>query len=439
MFAWLKKYMPRGLYGRVLLILLLPVIGVQFIVSVVFIQRHFEDVTRQMTTSLTGELRYLVDEIATAPEEDERLRAMAGALGFDLRRSGEAGADRVEWFDLSGRIVADQFRAALPELLAVDLCGGEVPCQPRRVRVWLAAGDALWQMDFGRDRVSASNPHQLLVIMALFGIFLTLISFFYLRNQLRPIADLARAATAYGRGDLVPYRLRGATEVRAAGAAFLDMRARIERQGQARRLMLSGISHDLRSPLARMRLELAMLPEAESAGMLRDVEDMQKMLDAFLDYSRDESEDRPQNCDPAALFNETIAAAERAGMPIRRGACDAPRAEVRLRPVALRRALDNLIGNAARYGTTVRLSLRSTSKVLRFTVEDDGPGIPAAAREEAVRPFMRLDPARNQDQGSGVGLGLAIVSDVARRHGGRLDLGESADLGGLSATLVLPR
>lgn len=438
MFVWLKKYMPRGLYGRVLLILLLPVIGVQFIVSVVFIQRHFEDVTRQMTTSLTGELRYLIDEIATAPGDGERLRAMAGALGFDLRRSGGSGADRVEWYDLSGRIVADQFRAALPELQAIDLCGGEVPCQPRRVRVWLAAGGALWQMDFGRDRVSASNPHQLLVIMALFGIFLTLISFFYLRNQLRPIADLARAATAYGRGDLLPYRLRGATEVRAAGAAFLDMRARIERQGQARRLMLSGISHDLRSPLTRMRLELAMLPEAESAGMLRDVEDMQKMLDAFLDYSRDESEDQPQSCDPAALFNETIEAAERAGMPIRRGVCDAP-AEVRLRPVALRRALGNLIGNAARYGTTVRLSLRSTPKVLRFTVEDDGPGIPAAAREEAVRPFMRLDPARNQDQGSGVGLGLAIVSDVARRHGGRLDLDESADLGGLSATLVLPR
>ncbi|MBI1418192.1 MAG: two-component sensor histidine kinase [Limimaricola sp.] len=442
MFRWLKPYMPRGLYTRAALILLLPVVTLQLLVSIVFIQRHFEGVTELMTHAVLLEIRYLTDVVDNAPDTNDAQAAVDTIarpleLEVTLPAADQPQGDKVPWFDLSGRTVISTLRKGLPELGAVDLS------DRREVVVWLGTPRGTMRLQFSRTRVSASNPHQLLVIMVVMGAFLTLVAFQFLRMQLRPITRLAAAAAEYGKGRIVPYHPSGAAEVRGAGAAFLDMRARIERQSQARTMMLSGVSHDLRTPLTRLRLGLSLLDEAEAAPLIRDVEDMQRLVDGFLDFAKGDAADAPEEVVPADLLRQVVADAQRAGQAVRL-APDFPTGEsaaqsAQLRPVALRRALDNLVGNALRYGTCAEVGLAFSDRTLRVTVEDDGPGIPADSRDEAVRPFTRLDPARNQDRGPGVGLGLAIVSDVARLHGGVLRLGDSARLGGLRAELVLAR
>jgi two-component system, OmpR family, osmolarity sensor histidine kinase EnvZ len=439
-FQWLKKLMPRSLYGRAALILLLPVITLQLVISVAFIQRHFDEVTRQMTRSVLIDLNYLLDQIAAAPD-DQAAAAVAETLGAALKLTvGPATTplpqgDSHRFYDLSGSVVISTLRANLDNLQAINLDN------QRRVEMWVTVPQGVMKLGFDRARVSASNPHQLLVLMLVLGILMTLIAFSFLRNQLRPIKRLATAAAAFGKGRNVPYQLAGATEVRAAGAAFLDMRARIERQTQSRTMMLSGVSHDLRTPLTRLRLGLSLIDEAEAAPLLRDVDDMQHLLDAFLDFARGDAEDALIPVDPRALVEQIVADAARAGQAavLTPNLAGPGTALIPLRPMAVRRAVENLIGNALRYGSRAELSLTISDRMVRISVEDDGPGIPPDRREEAMRPFTRLDPARNQNLGTGVGLGLAIVADIARGHGGVLRLGESARLGGLRADLVLAR
>jgi two-component system osmolarity sensor histidine kinase EnvZ len=216
------------------------------------------------------------------------------------------------------------------------------------------------------------------------------------------------------------------------------MRARIERQIEQRTRMLSGVSHDLRTPLTRLRLELAMLDEDEAAPMLRDVDDMQRLLDGFLDFARGAQEGDTVSVDPVALVRAIVGDMQRAQVAVAlvetRGAGQVP-----LREGGIRRAMENLVTNAVRYGTRAEVSVTLTERSLRIRVEDDGPGIPPESREDALRPFVRLEPARNQNRGTGVGLGLSIVADVAHAHGGTLRLGESARLGGLCAEIVIAR
>lgn len=438
-FAWLKQYMPRSLYGRASLILLMPVVAVQLIVSVVFIQRHYDWVTRQMTQTVAEELAYLAEGIAEAPDE-AAAKAFAEGFGQAMNMRVVFGADPasvrpvVQWYDLSGHAMR-RLLEAVPEVTVVDLEEGW------RVKVWLETERGGVAVDFARARVAASNPHQLIVIMLVLGAFLTLISFFFLRNQLRPIKRMAEAAAEFGKGRVVSFTPSGATEVRAAGTAFLEMRARIERQAQTRSLMLSGVGHDLRTPLTRLRLGLSMMDEKEAGPLISDVEDMQHLVDAFLEFGRQDAADKPEVTDPAAVLAQVIGDAERAGQAVAlaEGSLAEGAISLPLRPMALRRALDNLIGNGLRYGSAVKVGVRATERTVIFFVEDNGPGIPETRREEAMRPFTRLDPARNQNRGSGVGLGLAIVADVARLHGGSLRLGESEALGGLLAEIVIPR
>ena len=440
-FAMLKHYMPSSLYGRAALILLLPVISLQFVVSVVFIQRHFEGVTEQMTGSMIPELALLVQTVENAPDlalAQSRGKALAAPLELEmtLPTGGMPAADARRFYDFSGIVVMRRLRESLPELRTVSLP------DDREISLWFETRHGALQVTFARGRVSASNPHQLLVLIVVLGILLTTISFVYLRNQLRPIKRLAKASAEYGKGRVVPYNPSGATEVRAAGAAFLDMRNRIERQTAARTMMLSGVSHDLRTPLTRLRLGLTLLDDPdEAAPLIRDVDDMQRLLDGFLDFARGDAGDEPDMVDPAALLQKVIADAQRMGQAAQLGGLDGvdPPQLVSLRPMAIRRALENLIGNALRYGSRCEVSLTLSDRAIRFSVEDDGPGIPADKREEALRPFARLDPARNQDRGTGVGLGLAMVADIARSHGGTLRLDDSARLGGLRADLVLAR
>jgi two-component system osmolarity sensor histidine kinase EnvZ len=437
MFGWLKRSLPRGLFGRSLLILVLPVVTLLLIISVSFVQRHFEGVTRQMTDMVILELRFITDRVSAVPDVASA-NAVAASIATPLEYAftypvaDVPNDDFKRWYDLSGGFVIDRLRSGMDEVLAVYLV------TDRRVELWLDMPLGPMQVSFERLRLSASNPHQLLVMIVVLGALMIGIASLFLRNQLRPIRKLAEVASDYGRGRLVPFTPSGAAEVRAAGMAFLDMRARIERHTQSRTMMLSGVSHDLRTPLTRLRLGLSMLDDAEAAPLIGDVDEMQRLVDAFLDFARDEAGDLMEELDPVGLVADVVADCRRAGEPVFFDAATPPIAPMALRPMAIRRAVENLVGNALRYGSTAWVSLNKGAKSLTITVEDDGPGIPAESREEAQRPFTRLDPARNQDKGSGVGLGLAIVAEVARAHGGTLRLGVSETHGGLRADIVLP-
>ncbi len=438
-FKWLKRYMPRSLYGRAVLILIVPIVTIQLVVSIVFIQRLYEDVTRQMSQNMVLDLGYLLDRVNDAPD-----LAVAGQVVETLQNALEMqillpatikGQERRGFADLSGRVMSQTLRGGLDAVHTVDLLS-----ERRKIHLWMTTRHGEMEVAFDRLRVSARNPHQLLVLMVFTGILMTIIAMIFLRNQLRPIKRLAGASEAFGKGHVVPYSPRGAIEVRAAGAAFLAMRARIERQIEQRTMMLSGVSHDLRTPLTRLKLGLSMMQDSpEVEDLKQDLDEMQGLLDGFLDFARGDAGEKPQETDVVELVQQAVGKACRAGKDVvllpPKGVPD----KMVLRPVAISRALDNLIGNAVRYGTRARVSLVFNERNLVISVEDDGPAIAKEDREKALQPFTRLVPGRNQNKGSGVGLGLSIALDIARSHGGNLRLGQSADMGGLKADLVLTR
>ena len=435
--AWIKQFLPRGLYGRAALILIVPVVAVQLVVSSVFLQRHFEDVTQQLTGALLLDLRLILRALET--EGQEEAAGLAQALRIDIDARSVAPGVQRRFYDLSGVVVVEVLEAGLEGVRGIDLVS-----EDREVAILVARDGEQVTLSTSRRRVSAAAPHQLLVIMLATGILMTMVAFVFLRNQLRPIRRLAEAAEAFGKGRRTEYRPNGALEVRSAGMAFLDMRARIEGYLEQRTLMLSGVSHDLRTPLTRMRLALDMMEGGQDrADLIHDVDEMEALLNTFLDFVRGDALDDPAPTDPVALAGRVVELARRGpGAHVDFEAPASPRAAepVQMRPQAVQRALTNLISNAQRYGGgRVRVSVALIEQAVRFVVEDDGPGIPEARRADALRPFIRLDAARNQNHGSGVGLGLAIAKDIARRHGGSLELGVSAALGGLSAELTLPR
>ncbi len=432
-----KSIVPAGLYGRAALILVVPVVTIQLVVSVAFIQRHFEGVTRQMTQGLVPQVELVLERRQAEGADGLQTAALAEALNFGLREASEAppAEDFRTWWDLTGGYVTQALRAGLPDLKVVELRNG-----PATVRMWFPVEQGHLVVDVPRRRVSVSNPHQLLVWMILTSVLMTGVAFYFLRAQLRPITRLAQAAEAFGKGQHVPYRPRGAQEVRAAGRAFLDMRARIERHIESRTLMLSGVSHDLRTPLTRLRLGLSMLPEDDETRALQgDVLQMQRLVDEFLAFARGDAMEAAEPTDPVALARQVVEAAARGGQNIRLSPPAADPGPVALRPQAVTRALENLVGNSARFAGETLVSLQTDTRHLRLVVEDNGPGIPRGRRDEALLPFARLGNERDPNRGGGVGLGLSIAADVARSHGGQLVLGESAALGGLRAELVLAR
>ena len=437
----IKRYLPKSLFGRALLILLAPVVLLQGVVAVAFVQRHYEGVTRQMAGSVARELNYairVVEAAESAEAAQARLDEVSAPLGMTLRlREGESvPAEQLRrFYDLTGGAVEETFKAQVSRPLAVDLTSSD-----DTIGASVLTDKGVLGAEIARRRMIASNPHQLLVITGVTSIVLVAVALIFLRNQVRPIRELAAAADAFGKGRHEPFRPAGADEVRRAGAAFMAMRARIERQIESRTRMLSSVSHDLRTPLTRMKLSLAMLDdEAEAAEIGRDIREMERMIDEFLAFARGEAAEESALACPAALLKEVAAEAGRAGAAIATRIEGDPPAPTPMRRGAVKRALGNLVENAAAYGRRVEVSLRVSRTALDFVVEDDGPGIPEAAREIALRPFARLDDARNQDRGGGVGLGLSIAAEVARAHGGALTLEDGDRLGGARARLRLPR
>ena len=437
-FQWLKRFMPRSLYGRAALILILPVVTVQLVVSIVFIKRHFEGVTEQMTRVAALEVRLILNNVNAAETKLAALRrveSLRQSLEMDLQfldPTPEPYISKWRSIDLTGSFVIEKLLAKIPDLRSISLPDSN------RAELLAETKFGTLQITLERQRLSASNAHQLLVNMVFFGILMTVIASIYLRNQLRPVTKLARAAEAFGRGHHVDYAPGGAIEVRAAGNAFLDMRSRIERHIEQRTMMLSSVSHDLRTPLTRLKLGLSLLDDKDREPLERDVEDMRRLLEGFLDFARGAAEDDSEDTDPQKLLEMIVADANRAGKAVTFGDSHGT-GTLMLRHLAMRRGVENLIENAVRYGNNVVVSYVLSQKSLCISIEDAGPGIPAEMREEALKPFTRLDPSRNQDKGSGVGLGLAITADIARAQGGILRLGTSETLGGLKADIVIAR
>jgi len=258
----------------------------------------------------------------------------------------------------------------------------------------------------------------------------------FMHNQVRPIRRLARAASEFGKGrDETDFKPEGATEVRRAAQAFNIMRQRIRRHISQRTDMLAGVSHDLRTPLTRMKLGIALLGDGKEASELKaDVDEMERMLEGYLDFVRGEGEEAPEPTDLGLLLEDTVAAARREGARIDYHVEEA--LTLPLRPNALRRCFANLIGNAARYGDHIAVRVGRRGDMVEVIIDDDGPGIPPDKREDVFRPFFRLDESRNPATG-GTGLGLAIARDMVRGHGGDITL-EDAPTGGLRARVRLP-
>ena len=424
--------MPKRLYYRAALILVFPVVFLQLIVSIVFIQRHFEGVTVQMTRTVAAELDLITEVI----ERDGAVAAqqIARSLGMSMSIVSQETIflERRRIYDLTGLVVRREL-LSLPEILNVDLPDN------RKVNARIKSGQEYFDLQFSRRRVSASNPHQLIVYLLVFGAFFTVIAFFYLRNQLRPITRLADAAEAFGLGENVPYDPSGALEVRAAGQAFLDMRERIQRHLKQRTMILSGVSHDLRTPLTRLKLGLSFLPEEQREPLEKDVEDMRLLLNEFLDFAKQDNEtDLPtEDINPNVLVNELIENSRRTGIQIE-SIGDIGNNLFKLKPFPIKRALENLINNADRYGKKILLEKKIENNFLILSVHDDGPGIDEAQYDEVLQPFTRLDPSRNQNKGSGVGLGLPIAKEIVEGQGGRLKLSKSNILSGLNAALIIP-
>ena len=420
--------MPKRLYWRAAFILLFPVIFLQLIVSVVIIKRHFEGVTEQMTGTVASQIKLIATkveaaEIDAAIELSEALNMKLLALESDK----SIGLNSKRFYDVSGIVVIRELYK-LKWVQNVDLLDDDY------VTVTLRLADMIFQLQFDRARVSASNPHQLIVNMVVFGAFFTLIAFMYLRNQLRPITRLAVAAEAFGRGQTVPYTASGAIEVKAAGNAFLEMRNRIERHIEQRTMILSGVSHDLRTPLTRLKLGISLLDSDDKEPLERDVEEMRLMLDEFLTFAKaqDNEQSNFELLTVSSIIDSLKDDYQRSNAKLQ-VANNITTGSYFMRPSLIRRALHNIIGNALRYGTLANLKVTIDNEYINFIVEDDGPGIPAEMRPEALKPFSRLDPARNQDKGMGVGLGLPIASDIAQAHGGSLRLLKSDKYGGLRA------
>jgi two-component system osmolarity sensor histidine kinase EnvZ len=434
---FLKRALPRSLFGRSLLIIVMPLILLQVIATWIFYERHWETVARRLSTSVAGDIG-LVIETMSVLGSDQRAQFFATTTNAtELDFSYDPGESLPPATRSPGSsIVETPLVAALNERVhrpyRIDLWG-----DTRRIFISVQLEGGVLDVGVPRQRLYSSTTYIFVMWMVGSAVVLLAVATLFLRNQVRAVRRLAAAADSFGKGRPVPsFRPEGALEVRQAATAFMTMRDRIERQIRQRTEMLAGVSHDLRTPLTRMKLALALLAEDMAVDELKsDVAEMEHMVDGYLDFVRGEGAETPIDTDLALLLEDVAAAVRRDGTPLSLaagGECVMP-----LRPNALRRCLGNLIANARRHGSHVWLTGMPVAGGVDILVDDDGPGIMPADRERAFQPFIRLDPSRNPSTG-GVGLGLTIARDVARSHGGDICL-ENSPQGGLRARLHLPR
>lgn len=426
----LRDYTPRGYKSRHILILIVPMIIFVVTMTLYFFSNHVRDVNAKLSRSVAREIALIIEQRQIDP------------AGWDDLVAGLADAELMQVRFLEGEttLVAPEGRRCCGALTREmnNQVGGEFafaadPNGMMTIRV--LTGDGVLETVLDRKRVVIITAHIFIVWTVIFCAFLLATSYAFLRNQVRSIMQLTRAADAFGRGEDAPdYRPSGAREIRQAARSIIRMRNRIMRYTDQRAAMLAGVSHDLRTPLTRLKLELSMVPkEIDTSAAKTDIKEMEEMLEGYLAFARGEETEQPTDANLGSIAHEaSIAAQERAVISL-----DTDQSvQLRLRPMAVKRAVTNLINNAADHADTVQVRVWRDGQFAYVDVEDDGPGIPEAEREDAFRPFNRLDAARNQNL-SGVGLGLTIARDAARAHGGDVVLTDSS-LGGLEASLRIP-
>ncbi|MHA6289333.1 ATP-binding protein [Maricaulis sp. CAU 1757] len=436
--AVFRRFLPKGLFARTLLIIVLPVALMQVAVAWSFFEEHWETVTSRLSEGVAGDIAMMTAlyEQEGSPTPTFRRQAEMAyetmRLSVDFRPGESLPTTRRSSFF---RTLDRTLRRALSDQLDQDFWF-DTTRYPSYVDVRVEVDGGVLRYIALRERVFATTGHIFLLWIIGASTLLTAVSVVFIRNQVKPIRRLAAAAEQFGRGqDVAHFRPSGATEVRQAAHAFLEMRARIRRHLEQRTALLAGVSHDLRTPLTRLKLQLALMPpSAERDDARRDLDEMQMMLEEYLDFARDEASEDTERLDLVGLAREMVEDASRHGDAVRLKA-DGP-LDAEVRPSAVRRALSNLVANAMSFADHVEVSVVRAGPRIELRVDDDGPGIDEADFEEALKPFSRLDESRNQNR-QGVGLGLAIARDVARNHGGELRLARSP-LGGLQATLSLP-
>ncbi len=429
---WIKAFLPKSLFGRALLILVVPTILIQLLMAYIFYDRHWLTVTRYMSSSLAGETAFLVTQLRQAPanEKPQMVEDFERATNLEVQLlSGNAFDAR------TGSNEFAEYRTILRQKISEPFLIRRLPDNDTiEMRVKLA-GQVL-KLQTTSKRLESPTTNIFLIWMIGSSVLLLLVATIFLRNQLRPISRLAKAAEYFGRGvDMPNFRPQGAREVRIAARAFITMRERIKRQIRTRTDMLSGISHDLRTPLTRMKLQLAMLGDSEAARELGDdVQQMEHMIAEYLDFARGEGGEEAIPVQLHKMLADVAGDYARTGQKIH--FTEGAEVELELKPVSFRRMLHNLLDNALRYAGSPTMSYARDGGSVRIFIDDAGKGIPEAMREEVFRPFSRLDVSRNSKTG-GVGLGLTIARDIVLAHGGSIVLAESSQ-GGLRVVIILP-
>ncbi|MEO0496719.1 MAG: ATP-binding protein [Pseudomonadota bacterium] len=430
--------MPRGLYARALIIIITPVVILQSIVAFVFMERHWEQVTQRLSSAVTQDIAAIIDVIETYPHDanySELTRIARERLGLTISVQPDEplpAPGPKPFFSVLDSALSAQISEQIGRPFWIDTVGNTA-----LVEVRIKLDDRVLRVFARRSHTYASNSHIFLVWMVGSSLVLLAIAIVFLRNQITPILRLSREMDAFGRGLGISdqFRPRGAREVRQATRQFLVMSDRLERQIEQRTTMLAGVSHDLRTVLTRFKLQLALLSaDNDVSDLEEDIAQMQSMLQGYLDFVSGHGDEPSETVNVYALLEGYKRGAGLKGRNLDLEL--AGHLEVELRPNGFQRMMNNIVSNALRHGQNVRISATRAAHALDIAVEDDGPGIPPAERENVFRPFYRLDQSRNIDD-SGTGLGLAIARDIALAHGGDIELGEAA-LGGLEVRISIP-
>jgi two-component system osmolarity sensor histidine kinase EnvZ len=433
-----SRYMPKRLYARSLIIVITPMILLQSVVAFVFMERHWHTVTQRLSEAVVRAIAAIIDMIETYPKGDDyadviRIAQEQLELRIDILPPDPLPPPGPKpFFSILDEALSEEITGKIGRPFWLDTVGNS-----NIIEIRIQLENKVLRVFARRSQAYASNSFIFILWMVGTSLVLLTIAIPFLRNQIRPITQLAEAAESFGKGRPPPenFRPRGAEEVRRAGLAFIQMRERIERQIDQRTAMLTGVSHDLRTILTRFRLQLALLgKKSETDALDRDIDDMQSMLEGYLAFARGEAAEDTGSFDLALFFEKLEDEAELRGRGIETSISGD--AEVQVRPHAFARLLSNVVGNAFRYAKNVSVRATRTRGRVTVVVDDDGPGIPAERREDVFRPFFRLDAARNQDAG-GTGVGLSIARDIARTHGGDIALDDSP-MGGLRAVIRVP-
>ncbi len=433
--------MPKGLYARALIIIIAPIVVLESVVAFVFMERHWQAVTRRLSEATARDISALIQiyEMYPGKKNHQNLIKMARNqlnLSMQVLPDAELPPARPKpFFDLLDRALSREISRHVKRPFWIDTVG-----QSRHVEIRVRTKDAVVRFIATRKQTYASNSHIFLLWMVGSSVILLTVAILFLRNQIRPILRLSHAAEAFGKGRPIPegFRPRGAREVRQAAVAFIEMQKRITTHVEQRTAMLAGVSHDLRTILTRFKLELAFMGDTPEVASLRsDVNEMQHMLEDYLSFAKGDEGEVAHPTNLPALLNEIAQDWSvydvKIDLKFRKGGKDLI---VHLKRNAFKRAITNLVSNAARFGTHIVIRAATEQRWVRIEISDNGPGIPEDERDNVFRPFYRIDHARNQDESS-TGLGMAIARDIVRGHGGNITLGDSS-MGGLRAIISIP-